>query len=250
MSRYATRASTRDRSSANNRLRILPLPGVKLARHRSAAHSNPHLLDAMTRRQFAPLAFLLASLGACDGFPGSDPNFALVEDGELIPVKVAPDAPPLETMEATFWIVRGQWREVEIRYATDGYNGKCIRFIVPPDAPLRHADGRVFEMGDSALVTLRVIDPELYLFEFDPEGMRFNPAAPARVEIRYRWIAADANGDGRVDAADGVFVKTFSLWRQERSRDPWVEVPSERDEENQEIHADVDGFTRYMLASD
>lgn len=189
-------------------------------------------------------------LAGCDGFLGSEPNFVVIDDGELIPVRVAPDAPPLERMEATFWIVRGQWREVEIRYTANGYSGKCIRLIVPPDAPLRHADGRVFEMGDSALVTLRVIDPELYLFEFDPAGLRFNPAAPARIEIRYRWLAADANGDGRVDAADASFVRTFRLWRQERRSEPWVEVPSERDEENQEVHADVDGFTRYMLASD
>ncbi len=204
----------------------------------------------MTRRPFVPLALLVAFLSACDGFLTSEPRFAVIEDGKLTPVKVDPNAPPLERMEATFWIVRGEWREVEIRYAAPGYSGKCIRFIVPPDAPLRHPDGRVFQQGDSALVTLRVIDPELYLFEFDPDGLRFNPAAPARVEIRYAWIAADANGDGVVNSLDQNFVKTFTLWRQERVTQPWVEVPSERDEENQEIHADVDGFTRYMLASD
>jgi hypothetical protein len=204
----------------------------------------------MTKSLLVTLVLFLGFFTGCDGFLGSEPSFVVIDDGELTPVRVAPDAPPLERMEATFWIVRGQWREVEIRYASGGYSGKCIRLIVPPDAPLRHADGRVFAMGDSALVTLRVIDPELYLFEFDPAGLRFNPAAPARIEIRYRWVSADANGDGRIDAADASFVRTFRLWRQERQSEPWVEVPSERDEVNQEVHADVNGFTRYMLASD
>jgi hypothetical protein len=205
----------------------------------------------MLKPAIVRLALLLPlALAGCDGFMTAESSNP-VDDGLLTAVRVAPDAPPLETTEVSFWIVRGEEREVQISYGTgSGYRSKCVRFIVPADGPLRHADGSVFAVGDSARVTVRVVDHELFLFEFDPAGLRFNPSHPARIEVRYRWMADDLNGDGTVDADDQALASDFGLWKQEATGQPWTEVPSARDEEIQELHADLTGFTRYMLASD
>jgi len=196
------------------------------------------------------LLLLSALVSACDGFltPQTRPE---VDDGGLTVVRVAPDAPPLDATEVKFWMVRGQQREIEISYTgDDGYNGKCIRLVFPAEAPLRDAAGRAIAPGDSIEVTLRVLDPDLFLFEIEPAGVILNPAHPARMEIRYRWMALDLNGDGRVDTVDDGIASGFRLWAQDLGNQRWSTVPSERFANIQEVHATISVFTRYALASD
>lgn len=206
----------------------------------------------MNRRILHTILLLpvLLGLASCEGLlsPESSPS---VSDDELTIVRVDPDAPPLSATEVSFWAVRGEERAVEIRYAAaGGYNGKCLRFVVPAESLLRDSEGRMISPGDSIRITVRVEDPNLYLFEFDPGGVRFNPAHPARLEIRYSWIAEDANGDGVVDERDRAIADGFGIWRQERRGEPWARIPSRRLYEIQEIHADITGFTRYAMAQD
>ena len=140
---------------------------------------------------------------------------------------------------------------MEIRYAAaPGYSGKCLRFVVPGDALLRDANGAVIERGDSVKITIRVVDPSQFLFEFDPAGLRFDPANPAKVEIRYSWAVGDMNGDGAIDDADSAVARQLSIWRQERVGDAWVKIPSQRLGDLQEVHEAVTGFKRDALASD
>ena len=192
---------------------------------------------------------LLLATAGCDSL-FSPERATGVENGRLTVIRVAPDAPPLEQTTVTFWMVRGRQHEVEIRYQADGYNGKCLRLVIPAEAPLRHADGRPIEPGDSIQVTVRVIDPQLFLFEIEPAGVLLNPAYPARLEIRYRWMAQDANGDGRVDERDEELSNRFRLWAQDPETERWVTVPATRFSDIQEIHAPITTFTRYALASD
>ncbi|MEX2571308.1 MAG: hypothetical protein WD737_08370 [Gemmatimonadota bacterium] len=198
---------------------------------------------------FALLSLVVVSTG-CDSFLSPEAA-TVVPDGELPVARVAPDAPPLNATEVSFWAVRGEAREVEIRYATEaGYNGKCLRFVVPAQALLRHADGSVVEPGDSVQITVRVLDPQQFLFEFDPGGLRFDAAHPARLEVRYRWADDDVNGDGAVDDRDAEDLERLQLWRQESPGEPWTKLPSTHLAGIQEVHADITGFTRYALASD
>ena len=195
------------------------------------------------------LPLLLAGAG-CDGFLSPE-RAAGVENGRLTVIRVAPDAPPLEHTTVSFWMVRGEQREIEIRYLLqDGYNGKCLRLVIPAEAPLRDAQGRTIAPGDSVQVTIRVLDPELFLFEIEPAGVLLNPAHPARLEIRYRWMSQDLNGDGRVDEQDDALSNGFRLWAQDPETQRWSSVPSTRFSNIQEIHAPVTTFTRYALASD
>ncbi len=230
------------------------LPGAKLARLASSRHRPeiPQTEPLMSRRSSALLTMVCAGLlsSGCDGFLSPQTNEA-VEDGLLTIVHVAPDAPPLEGAEVSFWMVRGQRSEVEIRYvAAVGYNGKCLRLVIPAEAPLRHPDGTPIAPGDSVFVTVRVLDTERFLFEVAPAGLTLNPAFPAQLEIRYRWMADDVNGDGKVDEEDERVANSFGIWEQNRSNLRWSGLPTTRQSDVEEVRASVTLFTRYALASD
>jgi hypothetical protein len=175
-----------------------------------------------------------------------------VTQDQLTILQVDASAPPLIDTDVSFWAVRGQTREVEIRYQSVGLypNGKCLRFVVPPQALQQRADGSPIANGDSVLISIHVVDASRYLFEFDPAGLRFDPLHPARIEVRHAWTAADANGDGIVDGKDASLKTRMAIWRQERPWDLWTRLPVSRFPDLQEIHANITGFTRFALASD
>ena len=187
-------------------------------------------------------------LVGCDSFLAPERERT---DDSITVINVDPDAPPLQSMEIPFWIVRGEERVVEIRYTgTDGYNGKCLRLVIPANAPLRDADGRPIAPGDSIQATIRVIDAGLFLFDLEPAGLVLNPAAPARMEIRYRWMSEDVNGDGVVDGADARARDRFGIWARDPLTQLWSSIEATRLVDIDEIHAPITLFTRYALASD
>lgn len=198
------------------------------------------------------LPLLALALGACEGLLGSDDEG--VPDADLIFVPVSADAPPLEETVVSFWIKRGEAREVQIRYVyarpngTTSY-GKCLRLLVPADAPLRYPDGRAFAVGDSALVTIRVADPSEFRFEFEPAGLRFNPDVPAELEVKYSYADADLNQDGVVDAKDRRIAEKIQIWHQRRPGARWTEISTVRLDDVVEAHASITGFSQYALAS-
>jgi hypothetical protein len=191
---------------------------------------------------------LLSGAAGCDELL-TPPSQAVLPEGELDVAPVSDDAPELLNTEVEFWAVRGEEREVQISYETNGsYNGKCLRFVVPPEALLRRPDGSVVEPGDSVQITIRVLDEDRFLFEFDPAGVRFDPSHPARLEVRYSW--ADLNGDGISSAEDFDLARDYVIWRQEEPGEAWEKIPTVRLEAEREVHAQINGFTRYALASD
>lgn len=203
----------------------------------------------MTARLFgrALLAAGLVLAAACDALldPGSD----LVPESELVFIRAAADAPPLESTSVSFWIKRGETREALLQYTAYNGEGKCLLFRVPAEAPLRHSDGRLFAEGDSALVTIRVTDATLFRFEFDPEGLRFDPAHPAELEIRYRWADPDHDGDGVIDEDDARIAANFAIWHQDVPGEGWEEIRTTRLNDLLEARAEVTGFSQYALAS-
>lgn len=186
------------------------------------------------------LATLVAVPAACDS--PSEPD----TDPSLVAVRMKPDAPPLETLDTAFWAVRGQDREVQIRYEDPTYGyGKCLRFIVPAQAlPAGVAP------GDSVRITVHVTDPRRFEFEFGPSGLRFDPAHPARMEIRYTFADPDLNGDGRTDAADQQLAQGIAIFRHEHPGDPWERLPTTTDADALEAQAEINGFTIFILASE
>ncbi|HET8655260.1 MAG TPA: hypothetical protein VFL93_07075 [Longimicrobiaceae bacterium] len=186
------------------------------------------------------LATLVAAPAACsspDG-PSTDPSFTILRMG--------PDAPPLETLDTAFWAVRGQDREVQVRYESPTYGyGKCLRLVVPAQAlPAGVAP------GDSVRITVHVVSPELFQFDFGPAGLKFDPSHPAQLQIRYTFADPDLNGDGQVDARDQNLAKRLAIYRRETSHDPWERLPTTLDANAIEADAEVTGFTQYALASE
>ena len=171
----------------------------------------------------------------------------VVDESELTFVRVDPEAPPLDAYEVSFWAVQGQDRQIQISYASSTYgNGKCLLFRVPADAVMLGV-----AQGDSVQVTITVMDAAEFRFEFQPEGLQFDPAHPAELEIRYRWADPDIDGDGDVDPRDRLLSETFSLWQKVGTGTSWQRVGgSERRRDEFEIVAPVVGFTQYALATD
>jgi hypothetical protein len=179
------------------------------------------------------------ALAACVSSTGSEPEFVDESQLEFVPRSLA--APPVETMDTSFWAVKGQDRRLEIRYQGQGGPGtgkKFLRLDVEEQTLLRRPDGTMFAEGDSIEIHVTV-DPVLFLVNFEPSGLRFNPDEPAKLEIDYD----EAEEDFLVREGE------FDMWRQERSGDPWERLGSFQVEELDEIEALLLGFTRYALAT-
>jgi hypothetical protein len=198
----------------------------------------------MLRLSATALLAGLLMLPGCRGI--TDSNGGVPED-QLVFIRAAAGAPPLETHQVQFWAVKGEDRRAEIRYLfPNGATAKCLRFRVRPDALARRPDGTAFRMGDSILITIQVEDPAQFRFRFAPEGLRFNAREPAELEVSYRYADRDFNGDGVVDERDEQFE--FGFWMQEASGLPWHRVDSRRLTDLEDVDADVTSFTGYALA--
>lgn len=207
----------------------------------------------MKRHWFAGPVLLLvlsALLGGCSEL--IDPDGQVLDESELTFVRLDDNAPGIDTTEVSFWAVRGQEREVQIRYFYEGTNSyvKCLRFVVPANALSRRADGSTIATGDSVRITIRMPDRTRLGFEFDPAGLQFDPSHPATVEVVYRYADPDFNGDGVVDATDDDLAARMGFWRQERPGEPWTRIETTRLQEIAEARATIAGFTKYALAID
>src|SRR5256886_8901563 len=123
-----------------------------------------------------PLFFGLTTLTllAC----GDSTGPAGVPDSQLHIVVQDPLAPPLYAQQDTFWAHVGQDRELRMYYqgATPTQTGdEFLRFEVPGSGLFRKPDGSPFQPIDSILITITVVDPAKFLFQFEPTGLVFNP---------------------------------------------------------------------------
>ena len=181
---------------------------------------------------------IVGILAGCEDSTNSAPQ--TVNESDLEFVRRSAAAPPLETMETSFWAVKGQDREVEIRYAGQGGPGsgkEFLELVIEEQTLLRRPDGSSFAEGDS--IEIRVsVDPDLFVVRFEPSGLRFNPDEPAKLSLDY-------------DEAEDEFLARegeFDLWRQEQAGEPWERIGILQVEELDEIEALLTGFTRYALA--
>ena len=84
--------------------------------------------------------------------------------------------------------------------------------------------------------------------EFQPAGLRFSPANPARLKLSFREADDDLNGDGQIDGNDATVVPLLSIWQRESSTSPWTRLPSVVSPATHEVEASVEGFTGYIIA--
>jgi len=198
-----------------------------------------------------PLRLLLAcaallGAAACDG----ETTQPVLTDAQIVRVRAAADAPPLETLHVQFWARAGDTKHVEIRYkGTDSYSGdKCVEFNIPGDGLYRLPSGQRIAKGDSVQITLDVVDAEHFDFRFSPSGLQFDPAHPAELRVSYKWAADDANGDGVVDARDQALLRSMAIWGREAPGTQWQRLSTDRDGNVQELRARIPGFSQYAMA--
>ena len=202
----------------------------------------------LRRMIILPLALILACSDS--GGPGDDDNEK--PPSELTILRLSEQSPPLFNPEASFWAVRGDNREVEISFVDDENPGQpgeeYLELEVDAEALLAYPDGTPFVEGDSVLITVRVVDPDRLLFEFEPAGLTFRPERPAELKIHYDHADDDLDEDGDVDLDDESLELTLAVWRQENDGDPFVRLGSLLIDDLEEIDAELEGFSRYALA--
>lgn len=147
--------------------------------------------------------------------------------------------------QASFWAVKGQDRELEMRYA-DGQD--FLEFQVDAQTLLRRPNGTLFQNGDSVQITVTLDAGNRLLVNFEPSGLVFNPARPAELEINYRLADGDIDGDGDEDAIDIALERALRIWQQERPGLPWLPLATFRIDED-ELEARVLSFTGFAMAS-
>jgi hypothetical protein len=192
-------------------------------------------------------AILVALLGVTCSDGTTPPEVR--ETTDLNFLRAAANAPPFAETQVTFTARRGEDREVRIRYqVAPGEFEEFVRFRVRPESLREYPDGRPFNPGDEVEITVRVIDLNRLIVEFQPSGLKFNPSRPAELTFKYNHTDPDRDGDGDVDSNDASIESLLAIWRQEAPGQPWTKLVSKIEFEIDEIEADITGFTGYAFA--
>lgn len=166
-------------------------------------------------------------------------------------LRPGPSAPPLADRRVSLWAVRGLRREIRLMYRPGHGKTDSVEFArlrVDDRSLVTDASGQPVAMGDSVRITLSVSDTLRLIAEFQPAGLRFNPARPARLWLKYGEADPDFNRDGTVNAADTTLLLGMSIWRQESGDTAWTWLPSTISTGSQEVEADLPGFTRFAVS--
>lgn len=205
------------------------------------------------RTGLAGLLVGLAVLACSDSSAPPDPNIR--PPGQLNILRLAQSAPPLFQDTVSFWARYDQDSEAFIYFqdSQGGQGEKYLDFKVPKFALLSRPDGTGFSSGDSILISIRVVNPDSLLFEFQPAGLKFNPLKPAEFSLEYNHAGGDGgegdyNDDGVVNAADDTVESELALWQQENPGDSFVKLSTLLEVNLDEIEAKILGFSRYALA--
>lgn len=206
--------------------------------------------------QPARLALLLvlaatSVVAACDDEPAGPASGEEKVEGALTFVRFDTAAFRNIPLQASFWAVRGEDRELEMRSAPtpgDDDGEKFLELEIDDETLLRRPDGIPFAEGDSILITVSVDPGGRFLFDFQPSGLVFNPAEPAELKIRYVLGDDDLDNDGDVDPDDRALEALLSIWQRESVADPFVRLESFKIDD-EELEADLLGFTGFALAN-
>ncbi len=192
----------------------------------------------------------LALLAACSNSNG--PNSQLpVPTSQLHFVAQDTGAPPLYSAADSFYAKVGDGRELRLYYKDTiggGTGEELLRFEVPGDGLLRKPGGGAFQTGDSILISVRVLDPKKFVFDFQPNGLQFSPEHPARLKLEYRHSNHDFDEDGAISAADTAIQSRLDLWRNAPPDTLWYKLGGVNFESLEELDANIFHFTVHAVA--
>lgn len=198
-------------------------------------------------RSIRSLAAILTLVATGCSESTTAPKVDALPEAALTFLRFAATAPPPADTVVSFWAVKGEDRGVEIRFlpeAGEDEGEEFFDFEVSGQSLLRDPDGRAFVKGDSIRITVHLVDPARFVFQFEPAGLQFDPEYPAELEVSYAHADPDWDEDGEDDAD-----LEFGFWRQEREGDLWYRMGTVFIEDLSEVEAAIRGFTRYALAS-
>lgn len=201
----------------------------------------------------APVAILLAcgsSDGGGNGGVGPGPDSTVGEDS-LAFLRPAPAAPAFGTRTLSFWAIRGERTEVRLMYQLKPGqvdSTEFVRFRIDDKTLVSDSAGNPLANGDSVQITMSVSDTLKLIIEFQPSGLVFNPSKPARLWIKFGEADHDLDEDGTITAADTTLLLGLKVWKQEQLALPWSLLASTVDTVEQEVEADIYGFTRFAVA--
>ena len=208
-------------------------------------------MQRMTSTNLLLIPAMVCTLGVAGCTDGTAPAPLSRSADQLHFVRPAPTASSLPDTAVSFWAKRGEDRELRFQYNAQpgtGSGAEFLRLTVPSAALAQRPDGSAISVGDSVLISVRVIDPSRLIVEFQPSGLKFAAASPARLRFELGETDSDLNGDGVVNSADDSLKTQLSFWRQEAPGQPWFKVASAVFTDLNEVEADVFGFTGYALA--
>ena len=197
-------------------------------------------------------ALLATTLVACssDNFtPSADDGPTEKSESLLSVISVPPTNLPEATI-VSFYAVKGKNSEQRLyTVKPDGSrDDEYLRFTLDDKSLLAHPDGTPFTNGDSVLITISVLDQSRMMFQFEPSGLKFNPANPAELRISYAATGGDLDNDGDHDSADDSLEARLAIWRQETPGTPFQRLSSLISTSDHDVRANLTGFSRYAVS--
>jgi hypothetical protein len=185
---------------------------------------------------------------ACTDSTGSNGGGEVPIDSLHI-LRLADNSPPLATDSVSFYAVYGQQREGTISFLG---GEDFLTFKVDDFSLFKAPDGSLYGPGDSVLITIKVIAPDSFFFDFKPAGLQFNPVRPAELKLEYghagNQVQGDLNDDNVVDSEDEEIETLLHIWIQQAAGDPFVKLAVLAELELDEIEAEIPHFSRFALA--
>lgn len=199
------------------------------------------------------LALLAAACSDSTGGGGGTPP------NQLTYLTLPDTAPALCADSVGAWAVKdpnGQDFEVALQFPETGNPADCLggstedflRLKIEKTALRRFPDGTLVSDGDSVFISVKWVGSDSILFDLEPSGLTFDPAKPADLKIEYDELNDDLDGDGDSDSDDDDIEQRIDIWRQAQPGDPFVRVGTGKVEDQNEIEAKLNGFSRYAIA--
>jgi hypothetical protein len=193
---------------------------------------------------------------ACADSTSSDDNTPGVPGGNLNTLLLPITAPELCADSAGAWFHKrtsGGTEEIALTFPEEG--GDCsgetedfLRLQLERRSLATLPNGTPINVGDSVFISVKWVGSDSVMFRLSPSGLQFTPGDEARLKIKYDKLNGDLNDDGNEDEDDHEIERRLDIYRQEEGDTLWFPVGTVKIEEEDEIEAELRGFSRFMLA--